>query len=282
MSSYRFCRTDDIALLVDAWNRCGLPHDPGALPLTVPEFKQEIRELGLWCSSCMVAFDGSEPVGVLIGCKRPPTTLVQRLAVHPDHVRRGHGRHLLTSLSAKLAILGPKELVAEIPAGTSGTTALFDACGWRVAHHFVDLSVAQAEDRTTDLAVHEVTLEDLGESALPVESSGRSWERSRATIAARAARLRGLALASGERVEASVLYAPAEGGKAAVWNVAYERDAAGEAALAALLREVGRREQGDVVLPRVGPDEIDVDRLDRLGLTAGALTSGYVSAARPG
>ena len=29
--------------------------------------------------------------------------------------RQGHGRHLLTSLSSKLAILGPPRMVAEVP-----------------------------------------------------------------------------------------------------------------------------------------------------------------------
>ena len=45
MSSYRFCRTDDIGLLVDALNRCWAPYVPGE-PLTTPEtFKRSIREL---------------------------------------------------------------------------------------------------------------------------------------------------------------------------------------------------------------------------------------------
>ena len=63
----------------------------------------------------MVAFSGSDPIGVLIGAKRPSGTLVHKIAVHPDHRRQGHGRHLLTSLGSKLAILGPPRMVAEVP-----------------------------------------------------------------------------------------------------------------------------------------------------------------------
>ena len=130
MSSYRFCRTDDIGLLVDALNRCWAPHFPGEPPMTPAAFKRSIRDLQVWCSSCMVAFSGSDPIGVLIGAKRPSGTLIHKIAVHPDHRRQGHGRHLLTSLGSKLAILGPPRMVAEVPEAFAPACELFSACGY--------------------------------------------------------------------------------------------------------------------------------------------------------
>ena len=115
MSSYRFCRTDDIALLVDALNRCWAPYVPDEPLMTPAAFKRLIRDLQVWCSSCMVAFSGSDPIGVLIRRKRASGTLIHTIAVHPDHRRQGHGRHLLASLGSKLAILGPPRLVTEVP-----------------------------------------------------------------------------------------------------------------------------------------------------------------------
>ena len=115
MSAYRFCRTDDIGLLVGALNRCWAPYVPEQPPATAATFKRSIRDLQVWCSSCMVAFSGSDPIGVLIGAKRPSGTLIHTIAVHPDHRRLGHGRHLLTSMSSKLAILGPPRIVTEVP-----------------------------------------------------------------------------------------------------------------------------------------------------------------------
>src|SRR6476620_11985950 len=114
MSAYRFCRPDAIGLLVDALNRCWFPYFPEHGPTTAATFKRSIRDLQVWCSSCMVAFSGSEPIGVLIGAKRPSGTLVQKIAVHPDHRRQGHGRHLLTSLSSKLAILGRPRIASKV------------------------------------------------------------------------------------------------------------------------------------------------------------------------
>src|SRR5919106_1169946 len=130
MSAYRFCRTDDIGLLVDALNRCWAPYFPDEPPVTPAAFKRSIRDLQVWCSSCMVAFSGSDPIGVLIGAKRPSGTLVHKIAVHPDHRRQGHGRHLLASLGSKLAILGPPRIVAEVPERLAAACGLFTACGY--------------------------------------------------------------------------------------------------------------------------------------------------------
>src|SRR5688572_30460398 len=130
MSAYRFCRTDDIGLLVDALNRCWRPHFPDESEMTPAAFKRSIRDLQVWCSSCMVAFSGADPIGVLIGAKRPSGTLIHKIAVHPDHRRQGHGRHLLTSLSSKLAILGPPRMIAEVPETFAAARALFSACGY--------------------------------------------------------------------------------------------------------------------------------------------------------
>ena len=75
MPGYRFCRTDDIALLADALNRCFVVHTPELLPLSVSDFKREIRELDIWCSSCMVVSADREPIGVITGAKRERESL---------------------------------------------------------------------------------------------------------------------------------------------------------------------------------------------------------------
>ena len=118
MSSYRFCRTDDMQLLADAYNACYRPHFDGLAEMTVERFKGLIRELDLWCSSCMVASDeAGRPIGVLLAGKREQEkeNLIWAVGTHPDHLRQGHARHLMTSLSSKLAILGPPRLLAELP-----------------------------------------------------------------------------------------------------------------------------------------------------------------------
>ena len=94
--------------------------------MTPETFKRSIRGLQVWCSSCMVAFSGSDPIGVLIGAKRPSGTLIHKIAVHPDHRRQGHGRHLLTRL-ARSSRFRPPSIIAEVPEILAAASALFDA-----------------------------------------------------------------------------------------------------------------------------------------------------------
>ena len=76
MASYRFCRSDDIPLLVEAHNRCCAVHVDGRPPLTVETFRRAIHEINLWSSSCSLAIvDGGRrqvpqarvPVLVVVG-----------------------------------------------------------------------------------------------------------------------------------------------------------------------------------------------------------------------
>ena len=213
MSAYRFCRSDDIGLLVDALNRCWAPYAPDAPLMTPAAFKRSIRDLQVWCSSCMVAFAGDDPIGVLIGAKRSSATLVHRIAVHPDHVRQGHGCHMLASLGSKLAILGPPRIVAEVPEALEAACGLFEATGSveevRLTDYVFEAGEhAQRGGRETGALVIPVTIDDLGANGLLDDAQPATcWERSVETLAARKDEVAGLAVASDERIEAYVLYA---------------------------------------------------------------------------
>ena len=214
MTAYRFCRSDDIGLLVDALNHCWAPYVAEEPPMTPVAFKRWIRDLQVWCSSCMVAFAGSEPIGVLIGAKRPSATLVHTIAVHPDHRRQGHGRHLLTSLASKLAILGPPRIVAEVPDSLAAACGLLDASGYAQEACLTDYllpgdevlpntEVTQAQRKF----VIPVTVDDLAANGLLGEDDPQTcWRRSIETLTARKDDVSGLAVASDERIEAFVLY----------------------------------------------------------------------------
>jgi GNAT superfamily N-acetyltransferase len=210
VSAYRFCRTDDIGLLVDALNRCWAPHFPDEPLMTAASFKRSIRDLQVWCSSCMVAFSGSDPIGILIGAKRPSGTLIHKLAVHPDHLRQGHGRHLLASLGSKLAILGPPRIVAEVPEALAPACGLFSACGYVQEALLTDHEL-QSEDIDASMVaggrlVIPLTIDDLAANGLLESAAPVCWERSLETLNARKGEIEGLAVASEEQIEAYILY----------------------------------------------------------------------------
>jgi GNAT superfamily N-acetyltransferase len=300
MSAYRFCRTDDVALLVDALNRCWSPYFPGEPPVTAASFKRSIRDLQVWCSSCMVAFSGSDPIGVLIGAKRPSATLVHKIAVHPDHRRQGHGRHLLDSLGSKLAILGPPRMIAEVPETLAPACGLFSAGGYvqeapltdyvleheqndqretanerqRVSHSSgAVISGVPASERvggsggakpglSNGRFVIPVTVDDLAANGLLGEDYPPvCWERSIETLTARKDDIAGLAVASDERIEACVLYIERTAEILSLRSFIED----GGARLTQLLSHLRARGRGPFRFPKVHPSEIPKELLETLG-----------------
>ena len=267
MSSYRFCRTDDIGLLVDALNRCWAPYFPREPPATPEAFKRSIRDLQVWCSSCMVAFDGSTPIGVLIGAKRPSGTLIYKIAVHPDHVRQGHGRHMLTSLSSKLSILGPPRIVAELPDSFTAARALFGACGYIQEAVLTDYVFEGEPKSSGELAggfMIPVTIDDLAANGLLGEADPQvCWQRSIETLTARKDDIAGLAAASEERIEAYLLYR--NGGEIVALRSFVED---GGARLTHLFSQLSAQGMRTFRFPKVHPAELSEEFLATLGFRA--------------
>jgi GNAT superfamily N-acetyltransferase len=297
MSAYRFCRTDDIGLLVDALNRCWSPHFPDEPAMTPVAFKRSIRDLQVWCSSCMVAFAGADPIGVLIGAKRPSGTLIHRIAVHPDHQREGHGRHLLASLGSKLAILGPPRIVAEVPETFAAAGALFRASGYVQEAVLTDYVLERHEsdaalepgsrqvpgERGAAARVNgfviPVTVDDLAANGLLGDGHPQvCWMRAVETLTARKDDIAGFAVASDERIEAYLIYVThgVEGTEIlSLRSLVEDRGAR----LRQLLARLG---VGTVRLPKVHPAEISEELLETLGFRPAARHVLFAATARSG
>ena len=265
MSAYRFCRTDDIELLVDALNRCWSPYFPGDPSMTPAALKRSIRDLQVWCSSCMVAFSDADPIGVLIGAKRSSGTLIHKIAVHPDHLRQGHGRHLLTSLSSKLAILGPPRIVAEIPETFTAACELFIASGYTQEVVLTDYVLNRDVNPSTRGGfLIPVTVDDLAANGLLGEPDLEvCWERSVETLTARKDEIAGVAVASDERIEAHVLYVKRDM-DAEIVSLRSIVDCGGPH-LIQLLAHVRAQGMSTISLPKVHPAEISKELLETLG-----------------
>jgi GNAT superfamily N-acetyltransferase len=277
LSAYRFCRTDDIGLLVDALNRCWAPYYPDEPPVTPAAFKRSIRDLQVWCSSSMVAFSGSDPIGVLIGAKRLSGTLVHKIAVHPDHRRQGHGRHLLASLGSKLAILGPPRIVAEVPETLVPARELFAASGYieeAVLTDYVLEMPALSEHGSSEAGrmgvegfVIPVTIDDLAANGLLGEADRQvCWKRSVETLTARKDDIAGLAIATDERIEAYLLYVTHGIEETEIMSLRSFVDDGG-VRLNQLLSQLRARGMETFRLPKVHPAEISKECLETLGFS---------------
>lgn len=281
MPAYRFCRPDDVPRLVRAVNRCYDVHFPGAPPLTVAGLRAEMKELDVWPSSSMVALAGDEPIAVLIGTRREREVLVVRLGVRPDHLRRGHGAHLVTSLGQKLAVLGPPRLVAEVPLDLPAAAAFFAALGYRREADFTDWTrlPGGAEPVPAELTVP-VTVDDVADAGLLEPAAGVAWERARESLVGSKDAFDGLAIATPERLEAYVLARPREDAVDVV--AASCRDPAqAEVYLGLLLRAVvGGAGAVTVRLPRLADGELPPAVLERLGFAPGRRYARFAVVAR--
>ena len=267
--------------------------------MTPEAFKRSIRDLQVWCSSCMVAFSGSDPIGVLIGAKRPSGTLIHKIAVHPDHRRQGHGRHLLTSLSSKLAILGPPRIVAEVPETLAPACELFSASGYVQEALLTDYVLHDAGPNLADGVgpdlserseggvdgrfVIPVTVDDLAANGLLGEADPQvCWERAVETLTARKDDIAGLAVASDERIEAYVLYVRAERARTAeiVSLRSFIED--GGARLKQLLSRLSAQGMRAFRFPKVHPAEISKEFLETLGFRPAGGHRLYAARARSG
>ena len=271
MPAYRFCRTDDIPFLAEALNACFAAHFPDWVASSVDDFKREIRELNVWASSCMTVTENGQPIGVVTGAKREHETLIHRIVVHRHHLRRGHARHLLESLSHKLSVLGPPRVVAEVPDDRPEVRALFEAVGYEAEGCFADFSLPTA--LAPSPAMREVgpaSLEELLRYEALDPAVCRSWQRALETLQNRKDQLRGLAIASHSRVEACVLFRDltslgrreivALGGAAVPGDEGEAR-----AMLEIVMREACQAGSLVVTVPRVSDSEIRWVALEGMG-----------------
>ncbi len=295
MVAYRFCRPDDVPLLVRAVDECRGAHQPAAPPLGEEGFRRWMKQLDVWPSNSMLALDGDgTPLAVSIGTKRPAEVLVHLVAVRPGHQRQGHGRHLLTSLSQKLAVLGPERLVAEVPAADpapSAAAAFFDALGWSREDELAD-RVRQApagdpERPVPDELMVPVTVGELEAAGVLEVSPRAAWARSLPTLRARADELVGVAIAHPDGIEAYLLYEPftaAGPGTSAPLDVlaAGCRDPErAEFLLGLLFRWLSHTSRRPLRIPRLAAGEVPANALAAAGFEPAARWMRYAARAKP-
>ncbi len=253
-------------LLVEAWNACYGPHFPDEPELTVERFKRETRELNLWASSCMVAIDAGEPIGVLLSAKRDVGSLIRGVAIRPGHEGQGHGRHLLDSLRRKLAILGPPRITAEVPGDLPGPRAFFEACGYRPEARYASFVLENTAPSSADpggLSVP-VTVPELDQAGCLDSPARRAWSRSATTLRNLRSELEGRAVISEDRVEAWVLHRTRDG-TLEVPGLGHAGEEGSRALLGLLLQHLRRAGNLPIRLPRLSEEEIPVSVLESWG-----------------
>jgi GNAT superfamily N-acetyltransferase len=130
MPLYRFCRPEDIPMIVQALNTCHEVHFPQRPEMTVAQFREEMGLISLWPSNTMVVLEDKDPIAVIVGTKRPYGCWIAKLGVRSDHQRQGIGRYVVEALIRKLSIIGPRVISVDVPVNNSGTAAFFRNLGF--------------------------------------------------------------------------------------------------------------------------------------------------------
>jgi hypothetical protein len=188
---------------------------------------------------------------------------------------------MLTSLSSKLAILGPPRIIAEVPETLAAACELFRASGYVEETVLTDYVLDREEGDVPAVAgrfLIPVTIDDLDANGLLTpDDVPSSWGRSVETLRARKGDIAGLAVASDERIEAYLLYAERGMGTEILSLRSFMEDDG--AALKQLLSRIG---MGTFQFQKVHPAEISKERLAALGFRPAGGHLLVAAKARPG
>ena len=203
---YRFCRPEDIPLIVRAINACYDIHSPQSPPMTEAQFRAEMGLISLWPSNTMVVLEDKEPVAVIVGTKRPYGCWIAKLGVRPEYQRQGVARYIVEALVRKLSIIGPRLIHVDVPIDNAGASAFFQALGFEVWAHYQSFTGHPAVRLPEDLRqVHPVKPDVALSRYETFHSVPQCWERDALTLQLYAGRLAGHAYWEEETLRGYIL-----------------------------------------------------------------------------
>ncbi|MBI3327350.1 MAG: GNAT family N-acetyltransferase, partial [Nitrospinae bacterium] len=206
MPLYRFCRPEDIPMIVGAINACYDIHFPERSPMTVAQFRTEMGLISLWPSNTMVVLEDKDPIAVIVGTKRPYGCWIARLGVQSDYQRQGIARYIVEALTRKLSIIGPRVISVDVPVENVGAIAFFKAVGFEIWTRYWSFEgrprPAGPEDRGR---VQPVKPEVALGRYEPFHPVSQCWERDAHTLQLSAGHLRGHAFWEGETILGYIL-----------------------------------------------------------------------------
>src|SRR5262245_6066619 len=183
MPSYRFCRPDDLALIIRAINACYLMHYPEAPAMTEERFKEHMTLFHVRPGNCMVALERQQPVGVVVSTKRDYGVWIQALGCQPAFQRHGIASQLLEALVRKIAIQRAPLVTVDVPTTNTPARRFFEAVDFTVRGRYVTY-----QGTLTGMSGSPDNIEAVPPPALlpyyaPFHTAPACWERNAESLA---------------------------------------------------------------------------------------------------
>lgn len=183
MPSYRFCRPDDLTLIVRAINACYRMHYPDEPEMTEKRLKEQMTLFGVRPGNCMVALERQQPVGVVVSTRRDYGTWIQAVGCQPAFQRRGIATQLVQALIRKIAIQRTPVVTVDVPADSTPAVQFFEALDFTVRRHYVSYQGPLPETTQTTGRIEPVPAPDLLAYYMQCHTTPACWERNAESLA---------------------------------------------------------------------------------------------------
>jgi len=177
MPSYRFCRPDDLTLIIRAINACYLMHYPDEPAMTEECLKEHMTLFHVRPGNCMVALERQQPVGVVVSTKRDYGVWIQALGCQPAFQRRGIATQLLEALVRKIAIQRAPLVTVDVPTTNTPARRFFEAVHFTVRGRYVSYQGLLTEMPDIPGSVQAVPPPDVLAYYAPFHTTPACWER---------------------------------------------------------------------------------------------------------
>jgi ribosomal protein S18 acetylase RimI-like enzyme len=262
MPSYRFCRPDDLTLMIRAINACYLMHYPDEPTMTEERLKEHMTLFQVRPGNCMVALEQQQPVGVVVSTKRDYGVWIQALGCQPAFQRRGIATQLIEALVRKIAIQRAPLVTVDVPSTNTPALRFFESVHFTVRGRYVSYRGFLTEMHGMPGRIEVVSPPDVLAYYAPFHTTSACWERNAASLTGYGTLPQGYAYYDQDTVQGYLLHRDNT-----ILDLALAPQADAQQVSAALLGRMHAAGYTHATLAKVPEDEPMVLVLARLGFT---------------
>ena len=261
MPSYRFCRPDDLELIVRAINQCCRIHETDAPEMTEELLKAHMTLFAVRPGNCMVALERQQPVAAVISTRREAGAWIQTLGCQPAFQRRGVASQLVEALVRKIAIQRTEDITVDVPEDNDAALQFFQAVGFEERGRFVTLAGKPDNPGNLTGEVLQAPAAELLNAYEAFHDFPACWERSADSLAGYGELIQGYAYREDGAIRGYLLHQGAM-----ILDLACAPDADAAQVSAALLIPLHTAGASRVTFPKLNAADPLLDVLQQQGL----------------